>query len=109
MAFKVEIPTLVLTALKSGPSHGYEIVKKLRESGVAKKLTEGQIYPILHKLEADGVIASEWVIQPTGPARKVYQLTARGTAELEARKLEWQSFATSVGQLLGPAKEVNLG
>ena len=55
MAFRGDINALILGALHSEPLHGYEIVRRIREAGGGGKLSEGQIYPYLHKLEEAGI------------------------------------------------------
>ena len=70
--------TVVLAILAEGPLHGYEIAKEMRRrSEDALTLGQGVLYPILHRLEAQGLIAGEWEQSTGTPSRKMYKLTAR--------------------------------
>ena len=101
MAFRGDIKALALGALQNEPLHGYEVVRRIRESGVAGKLSEGQIYPYLHELEEDGFVTAEWRTDTGAAPRRVYQLTPAGIAELTRQKQAWQKFAIGIGSILG--------
>ncbi len=95
---------LVLLALRGGPQHGYEIAAHLRErSGGVFTLSFGALYPILHRLEKDGLVSGRW--QDVGPAKrkKVYALTRQGEAALGAEKARYLAFAGALSKLLGEA------
>ena len=55
---------------------------------------------MLHRLEADGLLASEWSTV-AGRRRRVYRLTKRGEKALAAREAEWRAFSTAVEAVLG--------
>ena len=62
---------LVLSVLADGESYGYEIIQRIRElSGGSIEWSEGMLYPVLHRLERDGLIRSEWKRAETGRERK---------------------------------------
>lgn len=103
MAFRSDINALILAALEDGPLHGYQIVKRLKETGETGRLSEGQIYPYLHKLEGDDLLSANWETDTGAAPRKVYQLTPKGIAELDRQRLQWQKFVSGVGALLIPA------
>jgi DNA-binding PadR family transcriptional regulator len=87
---------LLLATLREGPLHGYGIVEKLRgSSGGAFELAEGTVYPALYRLEAAGLLASKWTTA-AGRRRRVYQLTKRGSTELERERREWKAFSLAV-------------
>jgi PadR family transcriptional regulator len=95
---------LVLVALRGGPKHGYEIAAHLREaSGGVLTLSFGALYPILHRLERDGLVSGSW--QEVGPAKrkKVYALTSQGEAALGAERARYLAFAGALSKLLGEA------
>ena len=97
--------TVVLAILDEGPLHGYEIAKEMRRrSDDALRLGQGVLYPILHRLEDQGLIAGEWEQSTGTPSRKRYEITDRGRAELGARKHEWQAFTRAMSSVLGPAR-----
>lgn len=96
-----DIPTLVLAVLAQGSCHGYAIAREVeRRSNDILRLKEGSLYPALRGLEQDGFIEGSWEVQPSGPARKVYRITASGHAELSKRKQEWRAYETAFNELL---------
>jgi DNA-binding PadR family transcriptional regulator len=98
---KGHLDALVLATLRGGPAHGYAVIEELkRRSAGAFDLAEGTVYPVLHRLEADGLLASEWSTVG-GRRRRVYRLTKRGEKALAARETEWRAFSTAVEAVLG--------
>src|SRR5579864_830880 len=95
---------LILAVLQSGPAHGYAVIEaiKLRSAGEFD-LPEGTIYPALHRLEAQGLIAGGWQ-EVEGRRRRVYCLTAPGLAALRLREAGWQRFARGVQAVLAPVE-----
>lgn len=90
-----------MAALADKPLHGYGIVRAIRgKSEGVLKLGEGQLYPILHRLEAEGLVSGAWEMQDGKPPRKVYSLTASGSARLAERQAEWKRFAKAVGNVM---------
>ena len=105
MAFKKDLSTLVLGLLQDGGMHGYEIARRIREvSEKSLQVAEGRLYPVLHKLELDGLVQAEWIPQEGKPPRKVYTLTEAGHGELNAQKRAWKTFADSVDAILSPGR-----
>ncbi len=75
---------LVLVAVRDGARHGYQIAVDLeRRSRGLFSLQHGTLYPILHRLEREGWIRGSWE-EGAGRRRKLYALTDRGRARLEA-------------------------
>jgi PadR family transcriptional regulator PadR len=96
---KGHLDVLVLAALRDGPAHGYAVIEELkRRSEGAFDLAEGTVYPVLHRLEADGLLESSWT--EGGRRRRVYRLTRRGRAALGERESEWRRFARAVETVL---------
>lgn len=105
MAFRTDLDALILSVLQTEALHGYEIVKRINARGEeAFHAKEGQLYPILHRLENEGKIQADWVLQEGKPARKVYHLTETGKGELARLVEAWQSFSHAVDSFLLPAK-----
>jgi DNA-binding PadR family transcriptional regulator len=97
---KGHLDALILATLRDGPAHGYAVIEELKQrSGGAFDLAEGTVYPVLHRLEADGLLASAWSTA-VGRRRRVYRLTRRGRAALARRRTDWQSFARAVEAVL---------
>jgi PadR family transcriptional regulator PadR len=98
---KGNTPLLVLAILRDGPLHGYAIAREIeRRSSHLLKFKEGTLYPVLHSLEHNKWLESSWDTTSSGPARKVYALTAMGQAELAKRTSIWQEFSTAVGNII---------
>lgn len=99
---KGHLDAILLSALEGGDAHGYAIIETVRRrSGGTFDLSEGTIYPALHRLEQSGLLESRWVTPETGRKRRVYALTPAGRASLGDRRSSWFSFSSAVGQLLG--------
>jgi len=94
---------LILAILRSGPAHGYEIALAVeRDSRGAFAFQHGTLYPILHRLEKEGLIEGGW--DETGRRRKVYRLTAKGLRHLEGETREVKSLLLDLIRVLeGPA------
>jgi PadR family transcriptional regulator PadR len=95
------VPELVvLRLLARQPMYGYQLVQSIRLVS-AGELTfgEGSIYPVLHKLEAAGLLSSKNE-QVGGRSRVVYRVTASGTKRLAGSSAEWQRIAAAVGRIL---------
>lgn len=99
--FKGTLTTVVLKLLSDNQRmYGYEITKKVKELTDGNiELTEGALYPALHKLEADGLIQS--TIEPFGNRpRKYYHLTRNGKKEIKYKLADFSSFITDIQNLL---------
>jgi DNA-binding PadR family transcriptional regulator len=82
---------LVLAILAEGESYGYAIIKRVNELSHGHLLwTDGMLYPVLHRLERNGLIASRWKTAESGRRRKYYRLTKEGRTELEAERKRWE-------------------
>ena len=93
---------MVLSVLGEAPLYGYLIQKKLREaSGNMVRVEAGTLYPILHRLEEAGAIASKWE-DTGGRDRKWYHLTAKGRQLLHRQAAEWTNYVDCIRTLLKP-------
>ena len=83
---------LVLAILAEQDNYGYAILKRVRElSGGTMAWTDGMLYPVLHRLERLGFIASRWEQADTGRRRKYYGITEQGRAQLADERRQWQA------------------
>lgn len=74
----------ILLALRQKPSYGYELIQQIPQFGFIKgQAPPGMIYRHLRDLEDNGLVLSEWETEGSGPAKRVYQITAEGLAVLE--------------------------
>ena len=94
----------LLSIIEDEPSYGYEMVSKLRDRGL-DLASEGSIYPLLSRLQKQGLIEGYLVQSSEGPARKYYRMSEEGRATLDLWRTEWRDFRTSVDEVLnGGAK-----
>jgi len=90
----------VLTLLSRADNYGYEIATRLmQEVGMG----EGTIYPLMRRMQDDGLVSTYLVEAPGGPPRKYYRMTETGRATLKAQREEWKGFIASVEKMLGEA------
>ena len=99
------IVPIVLSLVKDRPMYGYEMVKAVNaRTGGRLEWKEGTLYPALHRLEAEGLIAGRWADAPASEApgrkRKYYSITRRGRAELARRAEQWREFSSAVNALV---------
>ena len=94
------LDTLVLAVLEEHKAHGYAIGARLAELGVGE-VAAGTLYPVLKKLDTAGLVATEWFLSDSGPARKVYELTPQGRTELGARRELWIGNRAIVDRVIG--------
>lgn len=74
----------ILLALKIKPSYGYELIQEISQFGfVEGQAPPGMIYRHLRGLEENGLVSSEWETDGSGPAKRVYHLTAEGVEILD--------------------------
>lgn len=91
---------LVLATLEDGPRHGYQIALDVEEeTDGAFELQHGTLYPILHRLEKDGLIEGQW--EEEGRRRKVYGLTEAGRERLSAQGSRLMQAFRTLSRLLG--------
>jgi PadR family transcriptional regulator PadR len=93
----------LLAVMGEGPAYGYEMTKRLRERGLSI-VGEGSIYPLLGRLERDGLVETHRAASNGGPPRKYYNLSAEGEQALTAGVSEWQATRDAVDGALGLVK-----
>ena len=82
---------LVLAIISEGESYGYAIIKRVDElSGGELQWTDGMLYPVLHRLERNGLVKASWGRSDSGRRRKYYRLTKQGSQELANQQRQWQ-------------------
>ena len=101
--YKGSLTTIVMKLLEeNGRMYGYEITQKVKEITKGElKITEGALYPALHKLEAEGVLEVE-IENVDNRLRKYYKLTEKGTAETINRLAELEDFIRNMQTLVQP-------
>lgn len=96
------VPLAVLSALRS-ERYGYTLRKTLAEKGVA--VDEGTLYPLLRRLETQGLLASEWREEDNRPKR-FYRLSEDGRRVLGLLTADWEALNAALGEIM---KESNHG
>ena len=92
---------LLLKILALQPLHGIAIAQRLRQvSSDVLKVSDGSLYPALHKLEQDGWVAAEWKTSELGRRAKYYSLTSSGRKALAREAAEWERLSTAVTQVI---------
>ncbi|MDQ6682702.1 MAG: helix-turn-helix transcriptional regulator [Chloroflexota bacterium] len=95
---------LILSVLEVEPRHGYEIAQLIRDRAAGLALSEGALYPALHRLEARGALNASWQPGSGGPRRRYYTLTDEGRGLLVDARQEWDRFVAEVGSVAGAAR-----
>ena len=92
---------LVLTILKNGENYGYQIIQIIRQfSGGRLEWSEPMLYPLLQRMERDGLVKSKWKITDSKRLRKYYSITEKGLKEQEQDKKQWFLVSKIFSQLL---------
>jgi PadR family transcriptional regulator, regulatory protein PadR len=87
----------VLSQLRTA-QYGYSLRQALAEQGMP--IEEGTLYPLLRRLEEQGLLASDWRIDD-GPPRRYYKLSPKGTRQLAELTANWNGLVTTMNRLLG--------
>ena len=100
--------TLILAVLDEKPAHAYALLKKLQDRSLGVfSLTEGTIYPTMHKLEKEGSIKSIWVHNDRGNRIREYSLTKKGIKTLEEDSREWSYFKRAMDMIMEKQSDSN--
>jgi transcriptional regulator len=92
---------LILKTLSPGPMHGWGISLRIQQvSQDVLQVNQGSLYPALHRLEQQGLIASEWGASENNRQAKFYQLTRAGRRQLAEETKSWERLAAAVGRIL---------
>lgn len=93
---------LVLSILNRGESYGYAIIQEVKQlSGGQLEWSDGMLYPVLHRLEKEGLIKSKWGKSDTGRKRKYYTLSGDGGKALKNEKEQWLGVHNTLAQIWG--------
>jgi PadR family transcriptional regulator PadR len=92
---------LILKTLALEPMHGWGIAQRIQQlSADTLQVGQGSLYPALHRLELDGMIASEWAASENNRRAKYYSLTAQGRRRLKSELTEWKRTAQAIALVL---------
>jgi PadR family transcriptional regulator PadR len=97
---------LILQVISLEPLHGYAIGQRLKQmSREVVQVTQGTLYPALHRLENRGYLVADWKASDTGREAKFYRLTRKGRAHLQAEAASWGRLTSAISAILRAAKE----
>jgi PadR family transcriptional regulator PadR len=92
---------LILKTLALAPNHGWGIQQRIKQvSRETLSVSQGSLYPALHRLEAAGLVASEMATSENNRKARIYRLTVRGRRRLEAETADWRQFSLAIRRLL---------
>ncbi|HEU4938570.1 MAG TPA: PadR family transcriptional regulator [Vicinamibacterales bacterium] len=92
---------LILRTLALGPNHGWGIQQRIRQvSDEALAVSQGSLYPALHRLEAAGLLSSEMSTSENNRKARIYSITAAGRRRLTVETEDWRQFALAIRRLL---------
>ena len=95
---------LILQTLRWGPEHGHGIGQAIQSrSGDLLKIEAGSLYPALHRLERQGLVAAEWKVSENNQRAKYYRLTPAGRKELIVEESKWDLLVKAVSRVRKPA------
>jgi len=92
---------LILRTLALGANHGWGIQQRIRQvSGEALAVSQGSLYPALHRLEAAGLLSSEMSTSENNRKARIYSITAAGRRRLTVETEDWRQFTLAIRRLL---------
>ncbi len=96
---------IILAILSRGEDYGYSLIQKVKEfSGGHIDWTEGMIYPVLQRMEVDGLISSQWKISADQRPRRYFRITERGRAELVSELAGWGNVWKALNHFAKPLR-----
>jgi PadR family transcriptional regulator PadR len=94
---------IILTILLGGEDYGYEIIQKVKDiSGGSLEWSDKMLYPVLHRLEKEGLLVSRWKMSDGGRLRRYYRITEKGHRELDLERRQWESVIKALARLWKP-------
>ncbi len=97
---------LILRTLVVAPAHGHTIAHAIETtSGEVLQVEHGSLYPALHRLEDQGLVASFWGTSENNRKAKYYRITPRGRKKLVDERNRWEQLVQAITRVLGSATE----
>ena len=92
---------LLLKIVALGPLHGWAIAQRLKQaSGDVLQVSEGSLYPALHKLEREGWLTATWQVSDTGRRARFYALSRAGRRALERETADWDRLSGAISRVV---------
>ena len=93
---------MLLSLLSEGDRYGYDIIRELAaRSENVFQMREGSLYPVLHRMEAQGWVTAYEQAAENGKKRRYYRITSAGKKQLTAERRQWEEFTGSVEKVIG--------
>lgn len=94
---------LILSLIEQRPRHGYDISKLIEaRSGGALRFHVTTLYPLLYRLEEEGLVRGKWVEKPSQRRRRYYSLTPQGRKALAKQQESWREFVGAIARIMEP-------
>jgi len=94
---------IILSLLLGREEYGYRIIQRVKElSGGEMAWSNKMLYPVLHRMQKDGLLVSRWRISEEGRLRRFYAVTEKGRRELDGERRQWRSVAAALAKLWKP-------
>lgn len=94
---------IILSILLGGEDYGYEIIQKAKDiSGGSLEWSDKMLYPVLHRMEKEGLLVSQWKMSDGGRLRRYYRITEEGRSALDFERRQWQSVTEALAKLWKP-------
>ncbi len=94
---------IILSILLGGEDYGYEIIQKVKDiSGGSLEWSDKMLYPVLHRMEKEGLLVSQWKMSDGGRLRRYYKITEEGRRALDFERRQWQSVTQALAKLWKP-------
>jgi PadR family transcriptional regulator PadR len=96
---------IILAILSRGEDYGYSLIQKVKEfSGGTIDWKEGMVYPVLQRMEIDGLISSQWKLLADQRPRRYFRITERGRAELASELTGWGNVWNALNHFAKPLR-----
>ena len=94
---------IILSILLGGEDYGYQIIQKVKEISVGSlEWSDKMLYPVLHRMEKEEFLTSQWKISEGGRLRRYYRITEKGRRKLDSERRQWQSVTKALDRLWKP-------
>lgn len=94
---------ILLAFLSEGEDYGYSIIQRVKQlSGGKLDWADGMLYPVLHRMEKEGIVAVRWAVSEGGRLRKYYRITDLGREELHSEMAQWRLVVETLRRLWKP-------
>jgi PadR family transcriptional regulator, regulatory protein PadR len=101
------IELCVLALISKTPHYGYELATALGTWGKTLAASEGTLYPLLRRLQREGLVEATWQESPDGPPRKYYHLSDAGARLLQSQLVEWDQLTQAIAHLRADGININ--